>query len=78
MDLDLIITSLENTMILLANEIVEMEENIENLDSILGTDIPFETAIQICENMNELIEKIKENEKMIEQLCQLKCKFEIE
>lgn len=38
----------------------------------------FETAIQICENMNGLIEKIKENEKMIEQLYQLKCKFEIE
>ena len=78
MDLDSIITNLEKTMILLANEIVEIEETIKDLDSILGTDIPLEMAIQICENINELIEKIKENENMIEQLYEIRCKFEIE
>ena len=78
MDLDLIVMSLENTMVLLANEIVEMEDKIEELRSLLDTDISINEVMDITDEEYYLVKKKREYESMIEQLYQLKCKYEIE
>jgi hypothetical protein len=78
MDMDLIVMSLENTMILLANEIVEIEDKIEELRLLLDTNISIDEVMDITDEEYYLVKKKRDYKNMIEQLYQLKCKFEEE
>jgi hypothetical protein len=65
-------------MILLANEIVEIEDRIEELRLLLDTNISIDEVMDITDEEYYLVKKKRDYEDMIEQLYQIKCKYEIE